>query len=91
MEKLNCVNYKFEKEDDIVIVKKQIEEREEEDSDDDLFVKPQLKNERQVKVPELIVANKYRYNGKIEDVILLKKVEKKNKKKSFSAWKKGWF
>lgn len=91
MEKLNCVNYKFEKEDDIVIVKKQIEEKEEEDSDDELFVKPKLKNERQVKVPELIVANKYRYNGKIEDVVLLKKVEKKNKKKNFSAWKKGWF
>ena len=91
MGKLNCINYKLEKEEDLIIVKKQMEEKEDDDSDDELFVKSKVKNERQVKVPELIVANKYRYNGKIEDIILLKKVEKKNKKKSFGAWKKGWF
>ena len=94
MEKLNNVHYKFEKEDDIIIVKKydsETKEEEEEDSDDDLFVNSKVEKKMKVRVPELIVANKYRYKGKVEDVILLKKVEKKEKKMDFKSWKKSWF
>ena len=93
MENLNNVHYKFEKEGDIIIVKTYDSEtkEEEEDSDDDLFVKSKIEKKMKVKVPELIVANKYRYKGKIEDVILLKKAEKKEKKMDFKSWKKSWF
>ena len=73
------------------INRKNSNSEEEDDSDDELFVKSNIQKERKVKVPEVIVANKYRYNGKIEDVILLKKIKKKDKKLDFKSWKKGWF
>ena len=93
MEKLNSVDYTVVKEDDMYVVKVKREETADDDadSDDDLFMKTKNNIKRKVKVPEKISANKYRYNGKVEDVILLKKTTKKEKKLDYKSWKNSWF
>ena len=66
---------------------------EETDSDDDLFVK--FKQNEKIKPKKkgqtaAIIANKYKYCGKISDFKLLKTVKNKvnkNKKMDFSSWK----
>ena len=67
------------------------DKKEEEDSDDDLFVKFKTNEKIKPKKKEqtaAIVANKYKYCGKISDFKLLKTVKKKvskNKKMDFSS------